>query len=143
MRRFARFGTICTFGTIWYNLKNIKNIDAGVFFLVKVILLHICVSRFLNCKNGTKSREVSQISVLKMSELKLYHWSVHKLPMDQLFWKISQKSQKDTRYRAVVLVKLHAENYWIKCYISNVLFNHNCQICSKNTGESLDQCRRV
>ena len=49
---------------IWYhlyNLKNVKNTHRGVLFLVKLqaeaklTLLHECFSRFLNCKNGTKS----------------------------------------------------------------------------------------
>ena len=51
---------------IWYhlyNLKNAKNNQRGVIFLVKlqgpatklkVTLLHGCFSRFLNCTNGTK-----------------------------------------------------------------------------------------
>ena len=30
-------------------------------YLVKVTLLHGCFSRFLNCKNGTKSCKASQI----------------------------------------------------------------------------------
>ena len=53
---------------IWYhlyNLKNVKNIHGGVLLLVavtllKVTLLHWCFSRFLNCKNGTKSQKTSQ-----------------------------------------------------------------------------------
>ena len=58
---------------IWYhlyNLKNAKNNQRGVIFLVKlqgpatklkVTLLHGCFSRFLNCTNGTKSRNPSDI----------------------------------------------------------------------------------
>ena len=45
---------------IWYhfyNLKNGKNTRGGVLILVfKATLLHGCFSRFLNCRNGTKSR---------------------------------------------------------------------------------------
>ena len=60
---------------IWYNLynfkKNIKNTHGGVLILVKLqakpatlrklTLLHGCFSRFLNCTNGTKSRNASHI----------------------------------------------------------------------------------
>ena len=36
--------------------------------LLKVTLLHVCFSRFLNCINGTKSRKVSHIfALLKVS----------------------------------------------------------------------------
>ena len=60
--------------TIWYhlyNLKNAKNTHGGVLILVtsrfqpatlrKLTLLHGCFSRFLNCTNGTKSRNASHI----------------------------------------------------------------------------------
>ena len=54
--------------TIWYhlhNLKNVKNTHGGVLILpatlLNLTLLHECFSRFLNCTNGTKSRNASQI----------------------------------------------------------------------------------
>ena len=61
---------------IWYhlyNLKNVKNTHGGVLLLVKlqalatllkVTLLHGCFSCFLNCTNGTKSLNPSQMKVL-------------------------------------------------------------------------------
>ena len=36
--------------------KNVKNTHGAV-----LTLLHECFSRFLNCKNGTKSRKISHI----------------------------------------------------------------------------------
>ena len=54
---------------IWYhlyNLRNVKNTHGGVLLSVKlqvkacnftVTLFHGCFSRFLNCKNGTKTRK--------------------------------------------------------------------------------------
>ena len=39
-----------------YNLKNLKNIHGGA--LLKVTLLHECLSRFLDFTNGTKLRKV-------------------------------------------------------------------------------------
>ena len=62
---------------IWdhlYNLKNVKSTHGGVLILVKVAglkpptllkltLLPGCFSRFLNCTNGTKSRNASHIEV--------------------------------------------------------------------------------
>ena len=52
---------------IWYhlyNLKSLKNTHGRVLFLVKlkVRLLHGCFSRFLNCINGTKSRNPLQLN---------------------------------------------------------------------------------
>ena len=54
-----------------HNLKNVKNTHGGVLILVKcglksatllkLTLLHECFSRFLNCTNGTKSRNASQM----------------------------------------------------------------------------------
>ena len=56
----ARFGIICTI------LKNLKPAT-----LLKVTLLHGYFSRFLNCTNGTKSRNASHL------------WGNHrKLPLD-------------------------------------------------------------
>ena len=60
---------LVVFCAIWYhlyNLKNVKNTHGGVLLLVKpatllkVTLLHGCFLRFLNCTNGTKSRNASQ-----------------------------------------------------------------------------------
>ena len=46
----ARFSTICT-------IKIFKDIHEGVLLLLlKVTLLYGCFSHFLNCTNGTKSR---------------------------------------------------------------------------------------
>ena len=56
---------------IWYhlyNVKNVKNTYGGVLLfvklqaasLLKVTLIQGCVSRFLNCTNGTKSRQASR-----------------------------------------------------------------------------------
>ena len=50
----------CTIWYPFYNLKNEKNTHGGVLILVfKVTLLHGCFSRFLNCRNGTKSPKAS------------------------------------------------------------------------------------
>ena len=54
---------------IWYrvyNLKNVKNTLEAVLILVKLqsetlTLLHACFLRFLNCTNGTKSRNASHL----------------------------------------------------------------------------------
>ena len=46
------------------HLKNVKNTHRGVLVsvnLLKVILLHGCFSRFLNCTNGTNSRNAPHI----------------------------------------------------------------------------------
>ena len=59
--------------TIWYrlyNLRNVKTTHEGVLLLaklqfailLKVTLLHGRISRFLNCRNGTKSRKASHMS---------------------------------------------------------------------------------
>ena len=53
---------------IWYqlyNLKNVKNARGRVLILVlKLKLLHGCFSRFLNCTNGTKSSNATQLIVI-------------------------------------------------------------------------------
>ena len=52
---------------IWYhlyNLKNLKNTHGGVLLLIKLLkvtFLHGYFLRFLNCANGTKSCDVSQM----------------------------------------------------------------------------------
>ena len=53
------------------HLKNVKITHEGVLLLVKfatllkkVTLLHGCFPRFLNCTNGTKSRNTSQMTYL-------------------------------------------------------------------------------
>ena len=55
---------------IWYHLYNLNNVKKhpwrsvnfrGVSTLLKLTLFHGCFSRFLNRRNGTKSRNASQI----------------------------------------------------------------------------------
>ena len=49
---------------IWYHLyhlKNVKNTQLQSATLRKLTLLHGCFSRFLNCTNGTKSRNVPHL----------------------------------------------------------------------------------
>ena len=54
---------------IWYHLhylKNVKNTQGGVLLSVlKATLLHACFSRFLNCTDGTKSRNASHMFKIK------------------------------------------------------------------------------
>ena len=64
MRSFAQFGTIL------YNLNNVKNNHGGVLLFekmqaeacnfTKVTLLHGCFSRYLNYTNGSNLRKASQ-----------------------------------------------------------------------------------
>ena len=58
MRYFARFGINCTI------LKTRKHLWRSVTFS-KSTLLHRCFLRMLNCTNGTKSRKVSRMLVLR------------------------------------------------------------------------------
>ena len=58
---------LCAISYHLYNIKNVKNTHGGVLLLLKpqtflkLMLLHRCFSRSLNCRNDTKSQEVSQI----------------------------------------------------------------------------------
>ena len=52
--------------------KNVKNIHGGVLLagcrlITCVTLLHGCFSRFLNCANGTESRNVSHAQLIAYS----------------------------------------------------------------------------
>ena len=49
--------------------KNVKKTRGGVLFFLKVTLFHGCFSRFLDYKNGTKSRKASQIFMKNMQVL--------------------------------------------------------------------------
>ena len=54
----------------WYNFHQLKRSFQQFFFrnkfyfatLLKLTLLHECFSRFLNCTNGTKSRNAPHMS---------------------------------------------------------------------------------
>ena len=82
------------FCAIWYylhNLKNVKSTHGGV-----LALLHGCFPRFLNCTNGTKSRNAPQI-VQPNSDLKdpysglkfsAVFWSLPKKPVNLLGFSI-------------------------------------------------------
>ena len=70
----------CSIWYHFYNLKNVKNTRRRVLILVKVAglkpatllkltLLHGCFSRFLNCTNDSKLRNVSQISQISLTVL--------------------------------------------------------------------------
>ena len=59
---------LCTIWYYLYNLKNMKNTHGGVLLLatlLKVTLFYGCFLRFLNCTNGTKSRNASHIDMKK------------------------------------------------------------------------------
>ena len=63
------------FCEIWYRLYNLKDVNGGknrawrsvtlvkLLDILKVTLLHMCFSCFLNCTNGTKSRKASHIGL--------------------------------------------------------------------------------
>ena len=57
---------------IWYHLynsKSVKHTHGGKLLLVtllKVTLLYGCSSHFLNCTNGTKSRNVSHVITFRL-----------------------------------------------------------------------------
>ena len=68
---------------IWYHLYNfedVENTHGGVLLLqlqsatlLKVALLHGCISHFLNCTNGTKLRKASQcqLNLNKIEKIKI------------------------------------------------------------------------
>ena len=67
---FTQFGSIC-------NLEKVKNTFGGVL-LPHVTLLHSCFSRFLNCRNGTKSHKTYLIFCdlqIPSSEMVKTHWT--------------------------------------------------------------------
>ena len=77
-------GTIVMLCAIWYHLYNLekaKSTHGGVLLLVKlqsatlikVTLLHGCFSRFLNCANGTKSRNASYLLYKTSARSQLTH----------------------------------------------------------------------
>ena len=47
---------------IWYHLYNLKNVKPAT--LLKLALFHGSFSRFLNCTNGTESRNASHLKYL-------------------------------------------------------------------------------
>ena len=68
-----QFVVRCTISYHLYNLKNVKNTHGRVLILVKLqaealtllelTLLHGYFSRFLNCTNGTKSRNAQHLAI--------------------------------------------------------------------------------
>ena len=54
---------------IWYHLYNLKNVKLKPATLLKLALLHVCFSRFLNCANGTKSRNAPHIRLKNRNRL--------------------------------------------------------------------------
>ena len=54
---------------IWYQFRNLEKLKPATF--LKLSLLHECFSRFLNCTNGTNSRETSHmiLFIVILSEL--------------------------------------------------------------------------
>ena len=45
---------------IWYHFYNLQNLKLQPATLLKLTLLHGCFSRFLSCRNGTKTRNAPQ-----------------------------------------------------------------------------------
>ena len=67
-RCFAKFGTIVQFKKRekqqWRSLTFSEVTGFQPATLLKVTLLHVCFSHFLNCTNGTKSRNTSLVSLI-------------------------------------------------------------------------------
>ena len=60
---------------IWYHLYNLKNVKKNPWRSVtftKVTLFHGCFSRFVNCTNGTKSRNASHMKRPKRNDSNNY-----------------------------------------------------------------------
>ena len=58
---------------IWYHLYNLKSRNLKTATLLKLTLLHGCFSRFLSCRNGTKSHNAPQIFEASESKVILGH----------------------------------------------------------------------
>ena len=69
----ARFVIICTIQKKWKTSYPAT--------LLKVTHLHGCISRFLNCTNGTKSRNASHMLwwLVQIWKLKLHKWSIFQI----------------------------------------------------------------
>ena len=63
----VRFGTICTIKKCEkHSWRSVNSSNVAGFkhaTLLELTLLHGCFSRFLNCANGTKSRDASHLSI--------------------------------------------------------------------------------
>ena len=117
---------------IWYhlyNLKNVKNTHGGPLLLVKlqpatllnVTLLHGWFSRFLNCKNGTKSRNRSQL-----------YPEIHKvLPLILTKFQVFETSKSHLQNIHIQPVHFQANIHLLK--VNNRNFRKRCEICSKLT----------
>ena len=77
LRYLTRFGTICTIKKrekqSWRNITFSKVAGPQLATLLKVTVLHGCFSRFLNCKNCTKSRNISLLHFLMLEEMKIMY----------------------------------------------------------------------
>ena len=70
----------CAIWYHWYNFKNVKKTQGGVLLLVK-LLLQGCLSRFLNCANGTKLSNASQmIDSIVSSRVSAPPWNIDLTP---------------------------------------------------------------
>ena len=70
--------------TIWHHLyssKIMKNTHGVLLLLVYVTLLRGCFSRFLNCTNGTKSRNASQMNIRMFRKCSLSHHFFFECPL--------------------------------------------------------------
>ena len=76
-RRFCHERVNVNFSQKW--VKGVQNVFINVIYvmkpgtLLKLTFLHGCFSRFLNCTNGTKSRNVSHIRRILQSKQPGYY----------------------------------------------------------------------
>ena len=118
------------FCPIWYylyNLKNVKNtMNESYFYLLR--LLRRCSSRFINCKNGTKSRKASYIEISQLicsANLLTDFYIKGILVVIGLSWAI-----KDTEIKDLVM-NIPGDNYMFKVNDKNT--RTRCEICSRLT----------
>ena len=102
---------------IWcylYNLKKVKNTLLKPSTLLKLTLIHGCFSRFLNCTNGTKSRNAPQLRDIVMSEIPLEHIP----PKIVLPWTFSNNSVTISIFKRFLFKQ---NKTYIECFVWNAI----------------------
>ena len=117
-----------------FNSKNVKNTHGGVLILVKpatllkLIFLHGCSSRFLNCTNGTKSRNTTHISITFLKIQLVANIGILSdavqwiLPVNKYLFKVNNRNTTKRSKICSLTLKALERRQWCRCDIFTVNF---------------------
>ena len=121
---------LCAIWYHFYNLRNVKNTNRGVFLLLpatlrKVALPHVCFSRFLNCTNDTEFYNASQVKIsMKFIIVKYLQLFLEVLQMPYKANTFKGGNEDKLQYLSIIYVGRYVFVLWLRTTIERQLYRY-------------------